>query len=67
MKMLKFFEYVYLCIFIISTIEIIRSWNYPEGNRLWLFFFFAIVSLGMFFFRRTYRKKFEKRNRKNQQ
>lgn len=65
MKTFKFFEYAYLGVFTLSAIEVIRYWNSPDRTRFYLFLIFGIVSLGMFFFRRTYRKKFEKRDKNN--
>ncbi|WP_172916095.1 NfeD family protein [Capnocytophaga canimorsus] len=62
MKTLKFFEYAYLGVFVLSVIEIVRYWNHPDKQRFYIFLIFAVVSLGMFFFRRYYRKRFEKRN-----
>lgn len=65
MRTFKFFEYAYLGVFVLSAIEVIRYWNSPDRTRFYLFLIFGIVSLGMFFFRRTYRKKFEKRDKNN--
>jgi len=55
----KIFEYAYLVIFFISSYEAYNTWG---TNRAHLFLVFAVVSIGMFLFRRNYRKKFEKRN-----
>lgn len=60
MKFLKIFEVVYLVIAIISIFEVIRSWG-ADSDRAYLFLLFGVVSLGMFFFRRFYRKRIEKR------
>lgn len=59
-KILKYTEYIYLVIAIISIYELTQFWN-VDRQRSYLFIFFAAVSLGMFFFRRRYRKRFEKR------
>ncbi|HLU51218.1 MAG TPA: DUF6526 family protein [Flavobacteriaceae bacterium] len=61
---LKIFELVYLVIFIISTYEVYSTWN-SDRNRAYLFLIFAVVSLFMFFFRRKYRQKFQKRKQDN--
>lgn len=65
-KILRYTEYLYLIVAIVSIYKIATLWN---GNRedTYLFIFFAIVSLGMFIFRRNYRKRFEKRKQDNQQ
>ncbi len=59
-KILKYTEYIYLIIAIIAAYELWQFWN-VDRNRAYLFLFFAVVSLGMFLFRRRYRKRFERR------
>ena len=59
-NILKYTEYIYLIIAIIATYELWQFWN-VDRNRAYLFLFFALVSLGMFLFRRRYRKRFERR------
>ena len=61
-KILKYTEYIYLAIGLISIYEVSQLWG-PDRNRSYLFIFFAVVSLGMFLFRRNYRKKFEQRQK----
>ncbi|WMQ63289.1 hypothetical protein [Imtechella halotolerans] len=63
MKFLKFFEYVYLGVAILSLIEVFNEWNSPDKTRLYIFILFAAVSLFMFFFRRRYRQRFENRRK----
>jgi len=58
---LKIFEFIYLGIFFLSAYEIITSWS-VDRNRAYLFLIFAVVSIFMFFFRRKYRRKFQKHN-----
>lgn len=65
MKFLKYTEYLYLLVAVISFYNIFDSWNI-DRDRSYMFIFFAAVSTGMFLFRRTYRKKFEQRTRDNQ-
>lgn len=48
MKFLKFFEYVYLGVAILSLIEVFNEWNSPDKTRLYIFILFAAVSLFMF-------------------
>ncbi|MGB5379079.1 hypothetical protein [Muriicola sp.] len=64
-KILRFTEYLYLIVAIVSIYKIGDLW---ETNRegTYIFIFFAIVSTGMFIFRRNYRRKFEKRKKENQ-
>jgi len=64
-KILRFTEYLYLLVAIVSIYKIGDLW---ETNRegTYIFIFFAIVSIGMFIFRRTYRRRFEKRKKENQ-
>ena len=61
-KILRYTEYLYLAVAIISIYKIAELWN-TERERTYLFIFFAVVSIGMFIFRRSYRKRFEKRQR----
>jgi len=65
-KILRYTEYLYLVVAIISVYKIIELWNINREGT-YIFIFFAIVSIGMFIFRRNYRKRFEKRKRDNQQ
>lgn len=65
-KILRYTEYLYLVVAIISVYKIIELWN-SDREGTYIFIFFAIVSIGMFIFRRNYRKRFEKRKRDNQQ
>ncbi len=62
MKIRKISEIVYLLIFIIASTDYFFGSN-DQSNRKNILLIFAFVSLFMFFFRRFYRKKFEKRNK----
>ncbi len=64
-KILKYTEYLYLGVAFFSLYRIFTDWNVDRQNA-YLFVFFAIVSVGMFLFRRNYRKKFEQRKQDNQ-
>ena len=64
-KILRYTEYLYLGVFFFSLYRIFTDWNLDRQSA-YLFVFFAVVSIGMFFFRRNYRKKFEQRKRDNQ-
>jgi hypothetical protein len=65
-KILRYTEYLYLVVAIVSVYKIIELWNIDREGT-YIFIFFALVSIGMFIFRRNYRKRFEKRKRDNQQ
>ena len=61
-KILKYTEYLYLVVGIVSLYKIFILWN-TDRQSTYIFIFFAIVSVVMFIFRRNYRKKFENRKR----
>jgi hypothetical protein len=63
-KLLRFTEYLYLIVALISIYKIGELWE-TDQQGTYIFIFFAVVSLGMFIFRRNYRKRFEKRKRDN--
>ena len=60
-RILKYTEYLYLAIALISLYEIWNLWG-VNREKSSLFIFFAVVSAGMFLFRRNYRRRFERRN-----
>jgi FtsH-binding integral membrane protein len=59
-KVYKIFEYAYLVMFILSVIAVISNWN-SNPSRANLFLFFAVVAFFMYFFKKNFRKKMEKR------
>ncbi len=59
-KFLRYTEYLYLAVAVISLYKIGELWNL-DRNQAYIFVFFAVVSIAMFFFRRNYRRRFEKR------
>lgn len=59
-KFLRYTEYLYLAVALISLYKIGQLWN-VDRDQAYIFVFFAVVSIAMFFFRRNYRKRFEKR------
>ncbi|PXX31698.1 hypothetical protein [Arenibacter sp. ARW7G5Y1] len=65
-KILRYTEYLYLAVAVVSIFEIYEQWNI-DRQRAYLFVFFAIVSIGMFIFKKTYRKRFEERQKNNKQ
>lgn len=56
----KIFEYMYPVIAVLAGIEAYSGWGGENQQRAYLFAFFCVFATGMFFFRRHYRKKFEK-------
>ncbi len=64
-KILRYTEYLYLAVAIISVYKIATLWD-VDRDETYLFIFFALVSVGMFIFRRNYRKRFEKQKRDKQ-
>ena len=64
-KALKYTEYIYLIVTVLASYRAITDWN-VDRNNAYLFIFFAVVSAGMFLFRRKYRQKFEQRKSDNQ-
>lgn len=62
-KILRYTEYLYLAVAILSIYEVSQTWS-TERDRSYLFILFAVVSLGMFLFRRRYRRKFEAQRRR---
>ncbi|UII74689.1 hypothetical protein LV716_10465 [Flagellimonas sp. HMM57] len=65
-KFLRYTEYLYLAVAIVSTYKIATLWS-VDPSSTYIFIFFAVVSVGMFLFRRRYRKRFEQRKKDNQQ
>lgn len=64
-KILRYTEYLYLFVAILSIYKIITLWPVNPSDT-YIFILFAVVSIGMFIFRRNYRRRFEKRKRDNQ-
>ena len=64
-KILRYTEYLYIIVAVFSIYRVFSDWN-TDRSMAYTFIFFAIVSIGMFLFRRNYRKKFEQRAKDNQ-
>lgn len=60
-KIYKIVEYIYLVMAVFFAVEAVNNWNENPG-RAYLFLAFVVVSIFMFFFRRNFRKKMEKRS-----
>ncbi|SHI93072.1 hypothetical protein SAMN04487911_1088 [Arenibacter nanhaiticus] len=65
-KVLRYTEYLYLAVAVVSLFTIYEEWN-VDRDRAYLFVFFAVISIGMFIFKKSYRKKFENRQKNNKQ
>ncbi|NKI26072.1 hypothetical protein HCG49_05815 [Arenibacter sp. 6A1] len=65
-KVLRYTEYLYLAVAVVSLFTIWEEWN-VDRDRAYLFVFFAVISIGMFIFKKSYRKKFENRQKNNKQ
>lgn len=65
-KFLKYTEYLYLAVAVISIYKIVTLWV-VDPKETYIFIFFAVVSIAMFLFRRKYRQRFEQRKKDNQQ
>ncbi len=63
-KILKYTEYVYVLVAFMALYRVFTDWN-TDRQFAYIFLFFAFVSVGMFFFRRSYRKKFENHQQNN--
>lgn len=61
-KILRYTEYLYAIVAGFSLYRVLTDWN-TDRSMAYIFIFFTIVSTGMFFFRRNYRKKFEQRQK----
>jgi len=62
-RLWKIFEYGYLIIAIVFIVETILNWN-TDRERAYLMLLFSIVAIFMYFFRKRFRKKMERRNTK---
>ena len=60
-KLWKFLQYGYLVVGVIFLIEGILQWNDDRQKAIFMFAFSIFITL-IFFFKRNFRKKVEKRN-----
>jgi membrane protein implicated in regulation of membrane protease activity len=61
-KVWKIFEYGYLLIAIVFIVETVLKWN-TEREKAYLLLVFAVLAVVMYFFRRRFRNRMEKRNK----
>lgn len=60
MRYAKYREWVYAVVAVLAVYKVFSLWGVDQ-SRAYLFLFFFAVSVGMFFFSRHFRKKFDKR------
>ncbi len=58
-KIYQLFEYAYIIMAIFSIYIVITNWETDRGQS-YLFSFFCVLAIFMYFFKRRFRKKFEK-------
>ncbi|GGK40875.1 MULTISPECIES: hypothetical protein [Flavobacteriaceae] len=61
-KIWKIFEYGYLIIAIVFIVETVLNWNL-DREKAYLFLLFAVLAIFMYFFRKRFRTRLEKRNK----
>lgn len=57
-KFFKYFEYGYLIVVVLFLFRAYNSWP-AEPNQTYFSLFFVALALGMFFFKRHFRRKYE--------
>lgn len=62
-KIYRFFEYAYLVFAAFFAFEAFQKWN-EEPSQAYLFLFFVVLAIFMFFFKRNFRKRMDKKNNK---
>ena len=62
-KYFKFFEIAYLIIAIVFVVETVLRWN-TDRPKAYIFMAFSALAVFMYFFRKKYRKRFEKQEGK---
>lgn len=61
-KTWKIFEYGYLLVAIVFVVETFLHWN-VDRQKAYLMLVFAVVAIGMYFFKRRFRIKIQNRNK----
>ncbi|MEH6535156.1 MAG: hypothetical protein V7719_02095 [Psychroserpens sp.] len=62
MKILQFFQYVYLFFAVIFIYDGFENLG-EDGNRAIISFVFAALAIFMYFFRKKFRNKFDNKNK----
>ena len=61
-KIYKLFEYGYIAMAIFSMYLVLTNWS-ENRERSYMFIIFAVVAVGMYFFKRWFRKNMENRSK----
>ncbi|MBQ4820808.1 hypothetical protein [Aquimarina sp. MMG016] len=61
-KVSRFFEFAYLAVMVLFLYQAYAEWG-QEGGRSILYLCFAGVAIFMYFFKRSFRKRFEANNK----
>lgn len=64
-KLYKFFEYGYLLIALFLLIEAFLKWS-SKPQKAYFYLGFSVVAIFMYFFKKKFRKKIEKSDKKSQ-
>lgn len=61
-KIYKLFEYGYIAMALFSVYLVLTHWS-ENRERSYMFIIFAVVAIGMYFFKRWFRKNMENRSK----
>ena len=61
-KIYKLFEYGYIAMALFSMYLVMTNWS-ENRERSYMFIIFAVVAVGMYFFKRWFRKNMENRSK----
>jgi FtsH-binding integral membrane protein len=61
-KIYKLFEYGYIAMALFSVYLVLTHWS-ENRERSYMFIIFAVVAVGMYFFKRWFRKNMENRSK----
>ena len=61
-KIYKLFEYGYIAMALFSIYLVLTNWS-ENRERSYMFIIFAVVAVGMYFFKRWFRKNMENRSK----
>jgi FtsH-binding integral membrane protein len=61
-KIYKLFEYGYIAMALFSIYLVFTNWS-ENRERSYMFIIFAVVAVGMYFFKRWFRKNMENRSK----
>ncbi|WP_457617164.1 hypothetical protein [Lutibacter sp.] len=60
-KIWRIFEYGYLLVAVVFVVETLLNWN-VDRERAYLFLVFSVLAVFMYFFKKRFRKRIERRN-----